>query len=75
MHFIAKHGKTYTTRAEYALRFITFAETYANVQAHNAQEDMTHTAGINYMADWTEEEYRQLLGYKNLNEEYHTYNF
>merc|ERR1719263_567514 len=34
------------------------------IEAHNAKGTETHSLGINHMMEWTEEEYRKLLGYK-----------
>jgi C1A family cysteine protease len=67
MSYIAKHGKSYATREEYEFRLAQFAKKFAYVQAHNALNDDDHTVEVNHMADWTDSEYKRILGYRRSN--------
>lgn len=62
--FIASHGKTYGTKAEYNFRLGVFAEKLAFIEEHNSRNDATSTVGLNFFADWTQEEMKSMLGYK-----------
>jgi len=63
MSFISKYGRSFGTREEYNFRLKVFLENVEKIEAHNALET-TSTAGVNHLADWTDEEYQRLLGYK-----------
>ncbi|CAE7348087.1 unnamed protein product [Symbiodinium natans] len=54
--FIAKFQKTYSTAAERAARFATFAKNFARIEAHNA-EGHSYKLGINEFADMEPEEF------------------
>ena len=66
MNFMSEHGKSYATREEYEFRLSIFAEKVKLIAEHNAQnvDESAHTLGINFMADWTEMEYKKLRGFK-----------
>merc|ERR1711924_260431 len=64
MKYITEYGKHFATKAEYEFRAAPFKENLAHIEAHNAKGTESHTLGINHMMEWTEEEYRKLLGYK-----------
>ena len=64
MQYIAKHGKSYATREEYEFRLAQFAKKFAFVQEHNSMNTDDHTVEVNHMADWTETEYKTILGYR-----------
>ena len=64
MQYIAKHGKSYATREEYEFRLAQFAKKFAFVQEHNSMNTDDHTVEVNHMADWTETEYKKILGYR-----------
>ena len=60
--FIAKYGKMYETREEYAFRFQQFAAVDAEIVRLNAtQKDSRH--GHNIFSDLSRAEYKQKLGY------------
>jgi len=63
MRYVSEYGKHYATKAEFEFRSALFKEQLAHIEDHNAKGE-SHTLGINHMADWTEEEFRKLLGYK-----------
>jgi len=54
--FVTKFEKTYSTAAEKAARFATFAKNFARIEAHNA-EDKSFKLGINEFADMEPEEF------------------
>ena len=62
MKFISKHNKSYGTREEYNFRLALFAESYKFVNEFNNMGTDDHEVEINYMSDWTHEEYKKLLG-------------
>ena len=63
MRYVSEYGKHYATKAEFEFRSSLFKEQLAHIEDHNAKGE-THSLGLNHMSDWTEEEYRRLLGYK-----------
>jgi len=72
VEYLSKHGKSYGTKEEYNLRLEKFRANMLTVEQHNSQNADDHVLGLNYMADWTETEYKQLLGFKkNHNKKHH----
>lgn len=63
INYVTEYGKHYGTKAEYEYRLNLFKQTDAHINGHNSKNE-THTLGHNHMSDWSEEEYRNLLGYK-----------
>jgi len=61
--FVAEHGKSYGTSAEFAFRAAQFKETLAKIDECNANQT-TSTCGVNFLADYTAEEMKKLNGYK-----------
>merc|ERR1719230_31675 len=64
MQYVTEFGKTYGTKAEFEFRFEQFKKTLAKMAEHNAQNEHQSTVGHNQFSDWTEAEYKKLLGYK-----------
>ena len=64
LQYISKHGKSYGTKEEYQLRLEVFRKNFAAIQQHNSQNADDAEMGLNHMADWTQHEYKQLLGFK-----------
>jgi hypothetical protein len=69
LKYIARFGKSYGTKEEFIQRAGYFKDALAKIMEFNSQnsggqDGMFHLA-INKFADWSHEEYRQLLGYKN----------
>jgi C1A family cysteine protease len=62
INFVATHGKSYGTTAEFLFRGAQFKETLAAVNDCNANE--THTCAINEFADFTPQEWKMRNGYK-----------
>jgi C1A family cysteine protease len=65
LDFISKNNKSYATREEYQFRMAQFSKNLRKIQQHNMENSDMETLAPNHMADWTEEEYQQLLGYKD----------
>jgi xylem cysteine proteinase len=63
INFVAKHGKSYGTTAEFAFRAAQFKETLAKIEECN-QTETTQTCGVNYLSDYTPEEMKRMNGYK-----------
>ena len=63
--FIAEHGKQYKTAQEVKLRFDQFKKNLGEIKKLIKSGDLTHDVAVNYMADWTAEEYKSLLNYRS----------
>ncbi|EGD80812.1 hypothetical protein PTSG_11722 [Salpingoeca rosetta] len=61
--FKLEFGKTYASHEEHEYRRSIFEQTLATVKAHNRDESKTWKQGVNHMSDWTDEEFKRLLGY------------
>ena len=60
---IAEYGKSYGTKEEYQFRLALFAEKHAAIAEHNS-ENGSFQLGHNQFSDWTDAEYKKLLGFK-----------
>ena len=64
--YVAEHGKSYGTEEEFKFRMNLYSQRVTQVREHNANVTGNDaTMGINHMADWTDAEYKKLLGYRN----------
>ena len=41
-----------------------FKKNFEMVQAHNSRNDVSYKQKVNRMSDWTEDEFKSMLGYK-----------
>ena len=64
MSFTQEFGRNYVSEAEYNFRKSIFNEQLRIVNEHNAK-GKSWTLGINDFSDWTNEEYKRMLGYKS----------
>ena len=64
MKYVTEFGKSYGTRAEFEFRLEQFKNTVSKMAVHNADNSNGSTVGLNEFADWTEAEYKRLLGFK-----------
>jgi len=63
--YVAEHGKSYGTEEEFKFRMNLYSQRVQFVREHNANvQGNEATVGINHMADWTDAEYKRLLGYR-----------
>jgi len=58
-NYVKTHGKKYVSSDEYAYRASVYADTVAEVTAHNADPTNTYTKAINDFADMTDEEFQK----------------
>lgn len=68
MRYVTEWGKTYGTKAEFEFRLEQFKKTLAKMAIHNSNNDHQSTVGHNQFSDWTDAEYRRLLGYNRMAE-------
>jgi cathepsin L len=61
--YVKEYNKHYTG-AEYEVRKQNFDAKLQKVTAHNRDSQRTWKEGINHMSDWSQDEYKQMLGYK-----------
>ena len=61
MEFTAKHGKSYSTMEELTMRHERWNRVEAHIKEHNSTN---YQVGHNQFSDFTEAEYKGLLGYK-----------
>jgi len=67
MEYVAKHNKAYKTVEEFNMRFENYMAIDAEIEAINHPDSgETHTAAHNKFSDWTREEYRAILGLRNM---------
>ena len=66
INYVAKFGKSYGTKEEYAFRLQQFAIKDAEMQIIN-EEETTFTVGHNKFSDWTSAEFKRILGFKKNN--------
>jgi len=64
MKYVSEYGKSYGTKAEFEFRLDQFKNTMAKMAAHNMENSHQSTVGLNQFSDWTDAEYKRLLGYK-----------
>jgi KDEL-tailed cysteine endopeptidase len=63
--YVQKYGKSYGTKEEFRFRQEKFASALETINSHNAQNAVSFHLAANKFADWTPEEYKRLLGFKN----------
>jgi len=64
MKYVTEWGKSYGTKAEFEFRMEAFKKTLNKIALHNSDNSHKSTVGHNQFSDWTEAEYKRLLGYK-----------
>ena len=63
IQYLAKYGKSYATKEEYNYRLDMFAKKHEKLAKINS-ENANFEVGHNKFSDWTDEEYKKLLGFK-----------
>ena len=63
MKYVSEWGKSYGTKEEFQFRFEQFERNMAIMAEHNSDNSQGHELGLNQFSDWTESEYKKLLGY------------
>jgi C1A family cysteine protease len=64
LNYIAEHGKSYATKEEYLFRLAEFTKKMVMLEEYNSKNTDDAELALNHMSDWTDDEYKQLLGYK-----------
>jgi len=64
MRYVTEFGKSYGTKAEFKFRLEQFKKTMAKMAEHESNAEHGSTVTLNEFSDWTESEYKKLLGYK-----------
>merc|ERR1719218_169973 len=67
MKYVTEWGKSYGTKAEFEFRLEQFKKTMAKMAEHNSINAHGSTVTHNQFSDYTEAEYKKLLGYKPYN--------
>ncbi len=63
--FVRRHGRRYASKEEYEFRFGIFQENLAIAEQKNADTSSSATYGVTSLSDFTDYEYKQLLGFKS----------
>jgi hypothetical protein len=61
---VAKYGKSYGTKEEFEFRSAVFKQNLAEINMINSENGNTFNVATNKFADWTNAEYKKLLGTK-----------
>jgi C1A family cysteine protease len=64
LNYMAEHGKSYATKEEYLFRLAEFTKKMVLIEEHNSKNTDDAEVALNHMSDWTDDEYKQILGYK-----------
>jgi cathepsin H len=59
--YLARQGKSYSTKEEYLRRREIFVASVQLVQEHNARNDAAYSLGLNKFSDLTQEEFEAML--------------
>ena len=62
--YVSEYGKSYGTKEEFEFRSTQFKDNLGAIMMHNSMNGNTYQLGLNEFADYTESEYKRLLGYK-----------
>lgn len=66
VQYLAKHGKSYQTKEEFLFREKLYNAKKITHAKINSQNGNTFTVGPNKFSDWTEAEYKTMLGHRPL---------
>jgi len=69
IRYITEFEKSYGTKAEFLFRFEQFQKTMMKIAEHESNDAHKSTVGLNEFSDWTESEYKKLLGWKGTEKE------
>ena len=64
LKYVSKFGKSYGTKEEFEFRANQFKTTLAQLATENSKISNTFRVAANKFADWTNAEYKRMLGYK-----------
>ena len=63
MNYAAQYNKVYEDVAEFAMRLERFKHNHRIITEHNSSNSANFNLGENQFTDWTDEEYKAILGY------------
>lgn len=61
--YVETYGKSYGTKAEFEFRQDLYAKKDKIIEEWNSRSNVTHLLGHNQFSDWTELEFKRVLGY------------
>ena len=64
MKYVSEFGKSYGTKEEFEFRSAQFKNNIGAIMMHNSMNGVTYQLGLNEFADYTQEEFKNLLGVK-----------
>ena len=62
-NYVARYNKVYEDIKEFALRLERFSHWHKLISEHNNSNGVNFTLGHNQFSDWTDDEYKAILGY------------
>ena len=62
VNYMAVHNKQYPSLEDYMMRFEIFQEAEAAIRANEADPESTHQMKHNMFSDWTNEEFKSVIG-------------
>eukprot|EP00055_Hartaetosiga_balthica_P018466 m.134424 g.134424 ORF g.134424 m.134424 type:complete len:370 (-) comp9598_c0_seq1:261-1370(-) len=62
-HFKVEYNKRYPSQSEHDFRRSVFENTLERVKTNNRDTTRAWKEGVNHMSDWTDDEFKNLLGY------------
>ena len=65
MKYVTEFGKSYGTKAEFKFRLEQYKNTLKKMADHESNAAHKSTVAHNEFSDWTEAEYKKLLGYRS----------
>ena len=74
VNYIARYNKVYEDINEFMVRFEKFAYWHRIINEHNSTNGANYTLGHNQFSDWTDAEYKAILGWVNPDTEIETRN-
>jgi hypothetical protein len=63
MHYLHEYGKSYGTKEEFKFRLGEFRKQMKIIAEHD-EAKAGHSVGLNQFSDWTDAEYKRMLGFK-----------
>lgn len=66
VNYLTEHNKSYHTREEFDFRMNVFKQRLAEHEEHNSQPGATWTLGPNQFSDFTQDEIKKMLGFKQM---------
>merc|ERR1712083_647533 len=65
INYVSKYNKTYASVEEFNHRYEQWMRVHQFIKVNNSSLHETHKAGHNKFSDWTEEEFKSMMGLKS----------